>query len=56
MRDPSAIGFGLQVESFGWGIVGAFVLAVFAWLIGLVVRPALNRPRAERDRYAMMWA
>ncbi|KQS09316.1 phage holin family protein [Curtobacterium sp. MCLR17_007] len=42
----SAIGFGLQVESFGWGIVGAFVLAVFAWLIGLVVRPVLNRPRA----------
>jgi putative membrane protein len=42
----SAIGFGLEVESFGWGIVGAFVLAVFAWLIGLIVRPVLNRPRA----------
>lgn len=42
----SAIGFGLEVESFGWGIVGAFVLAVFAWLIGLVVRPVLSRPRA----------
>ncbi len=40
-----AIGFGLEVESFGWGIVGAFVLAVFSWLIGLVVRPVLNRPR-----------
>ncbi|KTR46315.1 MULTISPECIES: phage holin family protein [Curtobacterium] len=40
-----AIGFGLQVESFGWGIVGAFVLAVFSWLIGLFVRPVLNRPR-----------
>lgn len=42
----SAIGFGLDVESFGWGIVGALVLAVFAWLIGLVARPVLNRPRA----------
>lgn len=42
----TAIGFGLQVESFGWGIVGAFVLAVFAWLIGLFVRPVLNRQRA----------
>ena len=40
-----AMGFGLQVESFGWGIVGAFVLAVFSWLIGLFVRPVLNRPR-----------
>ncbi|KTR11676.1 phage holin family protein [Curtobacterium luteum] len=42
----TAIGFGLQVESFGWGIVGAFVLAVFAWLIGLFVRPVLDRGRA----------
>ncbi|PCN46680.1 hypothetical protein Csp2054_16100 [Curtobacterium sp. 'Ferrero'] len=42
----TTIGFGLQVDSFGWGIVGAFVLAVFAWLIGLFVRPVLNRPRA----------
>ncbi|MFJ3028063.1 phage holin family protein [Curtobacterium sp. NPDC087080] len=40
-----AIGFGLEVESFGWGIVGAFVLAVFSWLIGLVVRPVLDRRR-----------
>jgi len=40
-----AMGFGLQVESFGWGIVGAFVLAVFSWLIGLFVRPALERRR-----------
>ena len=39
------IGFGLQVESFGWGIVGAFVLAVFSWLIGLLVRPVLRRRR-----------
>ncbi|MFS0729116.1 phage holin family protein [Curtobacterium sp. 1P10AnD] len=42
----TAIGFGLQVQSFGWGIVGAFVLAVFAWLIGLFVRPVLDRGRA----------
>ena len=41
-----AFGFGLNVESFGWGIVGAFVLAVLAWLIGLLVRPVLNRQRA----------
>lgn len=41
-----AFGFGLNVESFGWGIVGAFVLAVLAWLIGLFTRPVLNRRRA----------
>lgn len=42
----TTIGFGLRVDSFGWGIVGAFVLAVFAWLIGLVVRPIIRRARA----------
>lgn len=41
-----AFGFGLEIRTFGWGIVGAFVLAVFAWLIGLFVRPVLNRQRA----------
>jgi putative membrane protein len=41
-----AIGFGLHVDSFGWGVVGALVLAIFAWLIGLIVRPVLNRARA----------
>ncbi|WP_367651832.1 hypothetical protein [Curtobacterium sp. MCPF17_052] len=38
----TGLGFGLSVESFGWGIVGAFVLAVFAWLVGLVARPVLG--------------
>ena len=35
----SAIGFGLRVDNFGWGIIGALVLALIAWIIGLVVRP-----------------
>ncbi|NII41032.1 putative membrane protein [Curtobacterium flaccumfaciens] len=38
----SGLGFGLSVDSFGWGIVGAVVLAVFAWLVGLVARPVLG--------------
>ena len=38
----TALGFGLSVESFGWGIVGAVVLAVCSWLVGLVVRPVLG--------------
>ncbi|PZE79745.1 phage holin family protein [Curtobacterium sp. MCBD17_032] len=38
----TALGFGLSVESFGWGVVGAFVLAVCSWLVGLVARPVLG--------------
>lgn len=34
------IGFGLVVESFWWGVLGALVLGLFSWLIGLVVRPS----------------
>jgi putative membrane protein len=33
------IGFGLEVESFWWGVLGAIVLGLISWLIGLVVRP-----------------
>jgi putative membrane protein len=33
------IGFGLQVDNLGWGILGALVLAILAWLIGIVLRP-----------------
>jgi putative membrane protein len=41
----SLLGFGLQVESFGWGIVGAFVLAVISWLIGAILRPLVGTRR-----------
>ncbi|QAY72683.1 phage holin family protein [Agromyces protaetiae] len=34
------IGFGLQVESFWWGVLGALVLGLISWLIGLIVRPS----------------
>jgi putative membrane protein len=33
------IGFGLVVDGFWWGVLGAIVLAIISWLIGLVVRP-----------------
>lgn len=42
----TAIGFGLRVDSFGWGVVGAIVLAICGWLIGLLLRPVLRRARA----------
>ncbi|HEY4224487.1 MAG TPA: phage holin family protein [Pseudolysinimonas sp.] len=32
-------GFGLHVENFGWGILGALILGILAWLIGLILRP-----------------
>lgn len=38
------IGFGLSVESFWWGVLGALVLGVIAWLIGIIFRP-LTRKR-----------
>ena len=41
------IGFGLQVDGFWWGVLGALVLAIVAWLIGIVVRPVVE-PRDRR--------
>ncbi|BDZ54812.1 phage holin family protein [Agromyces marinus] len=33
------MGFGLVVDGFWWGVLGALVLGFISWLIGLVVRP-----------------
>jgi putative membrane protein len=33
------LGFGLSVENFGWGVLGALVLGIIAWLIGILLRP-----------------
>ncbi|WP_401000586.1 phage holin family protein [Agromyces sp. GXQ0307] len=33
------MGFGLEVDGFWWGVLGALVLGFISWLIGLVVRP-----------------
>ncbi len=38
-------GFGLSVESFWWGVLGALVLGVIGWLIGILFRP-LTKKRA----------
>jgi len=38
----SLLGFGLVVESFWWGVLGAFVLGIVSWLFGLLVRPLNN--------------
>jgi putative membrane protein len=39
----SLLGFGLQVAGFWWGVLGALVLALLSWLIGILLRPVLGR-------------
>lgn len=39
------LGFGLFVEDLYWGIVGAFVLSLSSWIIGLILRPLLPKRR-----------
>jgi len=39
------IGFGLRVEDFWWGVLGALVLGFISWLIGIVLRPVTRRTR-----------
>ena len=34
------MGFGLHIEGFWWGVLGALVLSVITGLLGLIVRPA----------------
>ncbi len=35
-----AMGFGLHVDGFWSGVLGALVLGIIAWLFGLIVRPS----------------
>jgi len=39
------IGFGLSVENFGWGVLGALLLGIIAWLIGILLRPFTGSTR-----------
>lgn len=39
-------GFGLTVDGFWWGVLGALVLGIVNWLIGVIFRPLL-RPRQD---------
>ena len=39
----SLLGFGLEVDGFWWGVLGAFVLALLSWLIGILLRPLIGR-------------
>ncbi|MBF0672262.1 MAG: phage holin family protein [Salinibacterium sp.] len=37
------IGFGLVVDGFWWGVLGALVLAFLGWIISIVVRPVVGK-------------
>jgi putative membrane protein len=37
------VGFGLHVDGFWWGVLGALVLALIAWLLGIILRPLSGR-------------
>jgi putative membrane protein len=41
----SLLGFGLEVDGFWWGVIGAVVLALISWLIGILLRPIIGRQR-----------
>jgi putative membrane protein len=38
-----ALGFGLHVNNFWWGVLGALVLGFLSWLIGILLRPIVGR-------------
>ena len=38
-----AMGFGLHVSDFWSGVLGALVLGIIAWLLGLILRPLTRR-------------
>jgi putative membrane protein len=35
--------FGLTVDGFWWGVLGALVLGIIAWIVGLIFRPLTRR-------------
>ncbi len=37
------LGFGLVVDSFWWGVLGALVLGLISWLIGILLRPLMKK-------------
>jgi len=41
----SLLGFGLTVDGFWTGVLGALVLGLFSWLIGIVLRPLVKDRR-----------
>ncbi|THG33952.1 phage holin family protein [Glaciibacter flavus] len=40
------MGFGLIVDGFWWGVLGAIVLGFIGWILGLIFRPVTRDRRA----------
>lgn len=38
----SLFGFGLVVNGFWWGVLGALVLGLIAWLMSIILRPVIG--------------
>lgn len=43
-----AAGFGLEVDGFWWGVAGALLVGIAAWLITVVIRPVVDGGRGRR--------
>jgi len=37
--------FGLTVDGFWWGVLGALVLGIISWIVGLIFRPLTRQDR-----------
>ena len=44
----SLVGFGLTVDGFWWGVLGALVLGLISWLIGIILHPFIRRKASAR--------
>jgi len=42
------IGFGLHVDGFWWGVLGAIVLGIISWLLGIILRPIAGESNRKR--------
>jgi len=42
------MGFGLIIDDFSWGVIGALVMSVSNWLIGIVLRPFMSTAVSTR--------
>ncbi len=36
------MGFGLVIDDFSWGVIGALAMSLSNWLIGIVLRPFMS--------------
>lgn len=42
------IGFGLVVDGFWWGVLGAIVLGLISWFLAVLLRPITGNPNRSR--------